>query len=355
MASQADDDNTIERALVRALSSDSIKDMFRNDILKPIADKVDLRKKKIDILVNENDMLRSELEELKQYTRRNALRIYNSTWREIPDECTDDLILNLSDEFGLSIKRDEISRSHRVGKPQPRKLRPVLVKFISFRARQKLFNARKDISMAYPFIHINEDLTRLSSDLAFKAREFRRQGRLYQTWVYDGTIFIRTYEGSRAHVVRDEDDLSQQLAPTLNQLFSEVATQGPRHERPGYDRQSPTMSHRASAITEGNSRTQGVASAMPQSSSTNPNLHRPQCNASPARYSTPRNLYNYSTALYNAPASRYNTPVNRSGTPMETYAGPKPSPRPPTAPMVAFQSPNAIAQPRQLGPHGHTN
>ena len=64
-------------------------------------------------------------------------------------------------------------------------------------------------------VEISSHLTPLSSDLAVKAREFRRQGRLYQTWVYDRKIFILTYKGSRAHVVRDEDDLSQQLAPTV--------------------------------------------------------------------------------------------------------------------------------------------
>ena len=217
------DNDALAKALAQAFSSDTIKDSFRNEMLKPVIEKVDNHDRQISNIAMENNALRAKLDELKQYIRRNALRVFNPTWKEMPDESTDDLILNLSTEFGLSIKRDEISRSHRVGKPIPGKPRPILVKFISYRSRQKLFEGRKQITERYPYIRVNEDLTKATKDLAYKARELRRQGRLQDTWVHEGKVFVRTYEGGQAAVVSNECELTRHLLPTTEQLFSNVA------------------------------------------------------------------------------------------------------------------------------------
>ena len=221
-------DDTLTKAIARAFSNEAVKETFQREILKPISDRVEKHDKQIAALASENYHLRAELEELKQYGRRNALRVFNPTWHENEDESTDDLILTLCDEFVLGIKREEISRSHLVGKPVPSKPRPILVKFVGYRSREKFYDARKSIAETHPYTRIYEDLTKTINELAYKARECRRHGRIHHTWVYDGKVFVRTYGRGRAVVIKDEYDLEQHALPTIDQLFSEIASDGSR-------------------------------------------------------------------------------------------------------------------------------
>ena len=75
---------------------------------------------RITELDHELSTLRIDLEEQRQYSRRNAIRIYNTDWQnESREENTDLMVLNLlRDNLGLtSLTAADISRSHRVGRP----------------------------------------------------------------------------------------------------------------------------------------------------------------------------------------------------------------------------------------------
>ena len=50
---------------------------------------------------------------------------------EDEDEVTDDVVVNmLQDKLELEILKKGIDRSHRIGKPSPRRKRPIIVKFV---------------------------------------------------------------------------------------------------------------------------------------------------------------------------------------------------------------------------------
>ena len=93
----------------------------------------------------------------------------------------------------------DIDRSHRVGavkegNPKPR---AVIVKFSSYKTRQKLFDARKKNKN----IFISEDLTRGRSTLFYSARQEKRAGRFEHVWTRDGRIHIRVQDKGTVHTV----------------------------------------------------------------------------------------------------------------------------------------------------------
>ena len=200
------DDRDLSLALSRALSLEPARGTLEN-MFAPVRDTLIQHEKAFYDLRVENHNLLQELDELKQYTRRNALRVYNPNWKESTSEDTDKRIIDLAREFGVPIENFEISRSHRVGRQVPGKTRPILVKFIGYRPRERLFNIRKDIKAKYPTVDIFEDLTAVTAQLSYKARQLRRAGEIYQTWVRDGKIFVVLNHGGRAHLVHDEDAL----------------------------------------------------------------------------------------------------------------------------------------------------
>ena len=54
--------------------------------------------------------LKGGLNDLRQYSRRNSLRIYNPEWIEVPGEETDRMVLQLAWNMGVNINEWEIDR-----------------------------------------------------------------------------------------------------------------------------------------------------------------------------------------------------------------------------------------------------
>ncbi|WAQ93585.1 hypothetical protein MAR_006056 [Mya arenaria] len=147
-------------------------------------------KARISVLEKSED----RLEHLEQYSRRNSLRISGVHERE--GESTDDIVTKLVSDLGSSVSLDEIDRSHRVGRPRrndPAKPRDIIVKFTSFRARQKLYSVRSQAKHCPNLkkVFVNEDLCKAQSDVFYLARSLVRKGNINSAWTSDGVILIR--------------------------------------------------------------------------------------------------------------------------------------------------------------------
>ena len=82
----------------------------------------------------------------------------------------------------------------------------MLVKFTSYRARQKLFVKRSKLKGAKGVnanVYINEDLCKARADLAYKARTARKQRLIADTWIFDGKVFVKDSAGNVRTVFDD--------------------------------------------------------------------------------------------------------------------------------------------------------
>lgn len=132
--------------------------------------------------------IRTEVDNIQQYARRNAL-----IFRGIPEEAeedTDNLVLDIiRKNLSLNISINEISRSHRLGRPQkpqpgqPTKPRGIIVKFISYRARAAVFRVKKMLEGSG--ITVTEHLT--STRQALLKEAVGKYGQ-HQVWTIDGRI-----------------------------------------------------------------------------------------------------------------------------------------------------------------------
>ena len=156
-----------------------------------------------------------------QYSRRNSLRIsgvtefvgtplpqpfaglsassaivdMSSKAKKIPTvsrKDTDAYVLKMCHDMGVQMSIDDIDRSHRSGKSIPSKSRDILVKFATYRARNRLFTARSSAKdKGYADIYVNEDLTSERSRLLYVARQLIKAKSLSQAWSHDGTILFK--------------------------------------------------------------------------------------------------------------------------------------------------------------------
>ena len=178
-------------------------------VLKGLNDRIDGLETNIKTLQNKNEQLVktntsllsrvAALEKIadqsEQYSRRNNLRI--SGFKENTGENTDTIIMNMASTIGCDLQINEIDRSHRVGKPDATKTkhREILVKFTSYRARQKLYTMKRYLKEnGYDGVFLNEDLTRTRSKVLFEARKVVKSDRAKGAWSADGNILIKDFD-----------------------------------------------------------------------------------------------------------------------------------------------------------------
>lgn len=148
--------------------------------------------------------LEAQMDGSEQYSRRNSLRI--SGIPETENEDTDQAVLRVAETIGVNIPPSEIDRSHRLGKPGNRQTRDILVKFTSYRARERLMKSRRNLKNSeLRGVFVNEDLTKVRSKLLFEARKSVKTKHLLGAWSSDGRILVKDKKGTVAVVTCEED------------------------------------------------------------------------------------------------------------------------------------------------------
>ncbi|MEW8546845.1 MAG: hypothetical protein AB2693_25300 [Candidatus Thiodiazotropha sp.] len=203
--------------------------LLSNDVDRLIKEKVDLAtadlQNTVVMLKDENDKLKkcmneletklsTKVDDLEQYSRRSCIRI--SGIEEVADENTDEIVLQLANRIDVELNPRDIDRSHRVGAPKRssnaddmetdrQRPREIIVKLKSYQARLALLKGRKALRRNKEGIYINEDLTQKRKNLAFECRKLKKDRKISNTWVYNGSIYIAERDGTKVKVTQNED------------------------------------------------------------------------------------------------------------------------------------------------------
>lgn len=203
---------------VQATALSSIRNELRGLIKEVVSEVID---NKLEALTNDNRRLSNENEQLKnrisqleqslddaeQYSRRNCVRLSNIP--EMDSEDTDRLVLKVAETMNIDVSLRDIDRSHRIGKPGKKAHRDIIVKFTSYRARERMMKNRKNLKGSeLNGVFINEDLTRNRSSMLYEARLLvkLKQPKLHGAWSSDGKILIKDLSG-KIHKISSSHEL----------------------------------------------------------------------------------------------------------------------------------------------------
>ncbi|KAE8738772.1 hypothetical protein FOCC_FOCC015732 [Frankliniella occidentalis] len=195
---------TRSKAAVVTLSDEQLTSLA-DIVSKKIEDKLAAREnfvdKRLGELQVENDLLKDKTDDLEQRNRLENLRIFGI--KEEDGENTDELVVKIAQKLDLfSIDLSDTSRSHRVGRKSVDKPRAIIVKFVSYAKRQKMFLAKKRLKGSG--ISIREDLTSIRQAILTKAHE-----NFDEVWTQSGVIVIK--DGKKFHKVRTMRKLDELL------------------------------------------------------------------------------------------------------------------------------------------------
>ena len=151
------------------------------------------------------------IDDLEQYSRRSCLRI--GGYKERDNENTDEIVLKIAKGLKADVKIEDLDRSHRVGRPrephhnsdEPIKPREIIVKFSHTKARMELLRARAILRKNRSDIFINEDLTAVRKELAYKCHVLRRNGKLKKVWIYNGNAYVKQNDDEQAQISCETD------------------------------------------------------------------------------------------------------------------------------------------------------
>ena len=103
---------------------------LKNEKIDSLETKVEQLEGKIAVLSNTNKLLEIKSDNNEQYSRRMSLRINNiaGSTKETAEESIN-LVVEMLNREGIELKREDIDRAHRVGKPNPIYPRQMIVKF----------------------------------------------------------------------------------------------------------------------------------------------------------------------------------------------------------------------------------
>ena len=115
------------------------------------------------------------LKALSSKLNNTAARRYLLRMSGIPEhlnESTDNIAVDIASAVSVDLDLSEIDRGHCVGKSRTGCLRDIIIKFSTYRARQKLYKCITTLKdRGHKGVYINEDLTKHRSDLLDKARQ----------------------------------------------------------------------------------------------------------------------------------------------------------------------------------------
>jgi len=121
------------------------------------------------------------------------------------EDLTKEVTLILSEKF----KMNNVGMScQRIGNSQNQK-RPILIKFNNIWDKRKMYKERIQV-LKNTTIFINEDLTKEVAELAFKARELRRNNKIVQTWTEDGKVMVKENKDDKPRQILKNDQLFDQ-------------------------------------------------------------------------------------------------------------------------------------------------
>ncbi|PIK55107.1 hypothetical protein BSL78_08002 [Apostichopus japonicus] len=157
--------------------------------------------KELTALTSEHGNFKSDMEQVKcelnvleKYSRRNFIRIFGIP--ENSDENTNLLIKNLAlDKLAVELKETDLDRSHRIGKPNNKGCRAIIMKFTNYMAKSQVLRSRRKLKSTG--IVIQEDLTPRNRALLKKVSDHPR---VSSAWSIDGRIFglVKASDGTDA-------------------------------------------------------------------------------------------------------------------------------------------------------------
>ena len=209
----------LTEAVVKAFSSkevisliipqlaEAIHEIVTQNVYKAVEMELQNRDDKIRHLGKSLESLQNRMDDLEQYSRRNCILFHGipeTDQLESSSTLMEKVATVATQHLGGIIPAISVDRIHRLGSKSDRqgntRCRPVIVKFIDYKTRDRIYRARSALKGTNIYIH--ESLTPTRQKWLKQARDYPSTDRV---WTQDGKIFVITKDSKRIVIASHEE------------------------------------------------------------------------------------------------------------------------------------------------------
>lgn len=222
-------ERSMEASITRAVNSALHK--FKSEVMDPILERKDTeidylksqieqKDNQIKTLEQSNTKIVKNLNDLDQYGRRQNIRLNNVPLGE-DDDCEEVVlrIINRALPDGETLTSSEISRCHPLGKVNRNNNRQVIVKFVSYKAKAKVYAARFNLSNIY----MSEDFTPSNQKIMDKLVACKKAKRIKSFWTIDGKIFAKVHDAQPRTRIFNIDNIESMITTAVNEGYVNIS------------------------------------------------------------------------------------------------------------------------------------
>lgn len=224
---------TVEKCL-----NDKLSEFLKEHAL--LQNKVTVVENELASAKDEIRSLRTKIEALDAYTHRDNIIIHglkiqsysdaasvrpqqSTTGPERNDDVIEKAVVELFNNMNVAVSPADISAAHRLSSPRMTSGQsggqqgpqastippPIIVRFISRRARDAVFASRKNLKQIMPNVYINEHLTNENSALFRQGRLLCKAKKIHSCWTFNGSVYAKATEGGQSKRIGCLQDLPQ--------------------------------------------------------------------------------------------------------------------------------------------------
>ncbi|XP_063538678.1 uncharacterized protein LOC134747930 [Cydia strobilella] len=182
--------------------------------------------KALETLQQQVEFLSHQVDSLEMRSRRKIL-LFHGVAEEDGEDTSARVVGLLRTHLKSELTTDDISRSHRMGRPRKNQTRCVLVKFRDISNRNDVWYSKT--ALKGTGVIVSEFLTKPRHDVFMAARE--RLG-VRNCFTRDGSVYVQVKEGERRCVSSLADLDSIKPAPESQPAVSTAAVPGPAANKP---------------------------------------------------------------------------------------------------------------------------
>ena len=170
------------------------------------------------------DNVEARHDDLEQYTWKFNLVIHGIAEREKEDNAEN--IIELGKLLNVNLTQGDIYIVHRLNTKSKTEPHPIIVRFASYNAKNKLYKARSYLRNVTSHdlrpgkIFFIENLTSWRTELFKEVKKVRKTYHNGKAWTVDGKIFFKPEPTSKAQRIDSYEDLSKMS--NYEQIFSFV-------------------------------------------------------------------------------------------------------------------------------------
>ena len=210
--------STIDTAVNKAIEKFKIDVMqpmlkHKDDEIKTLKSEIEEKNKRIGDLESKVVNLEKSHNDLEQYGRRQSIRLNNVPLPDVAD--CEQVVLNVLNKampVHEKINADEIERCHPIGKPNRKGNRQVIVKFLSYKTKARVYGARFNLKNIY----MSEDLTKSNQAVALMLLKSKKAKKVLKFWSRDAKFYAKAHVLQPACRIKTESDVEVMINDALD-------------------------------------------------------------------------------------------------------------------------------------------